>query len=238
MDDLCKTLVIDPIMNMNSRKMRDWSHLDYNLRKVKYELTAILNEFNSGVKNDIIINKIMDLAEKNKFLFNFGISSKLLFREHLFSYISFMRSDTTLEKCNQYSRDDYNGLKVVAKSAIEKNKIIPGLWGKYVVLSKNEECILESQKIDFSVVTSGKHKKSSLFLGPAAFINHHCLPNSEYVSAENRSIKIRSLRRIESGEEVFVSYGNDYFGSNNCSCECSKCVTGENPTILLNVSST
>lgn len=57
------------------------------------------------------------------------------------------------------------------------------------------------------------------------FCNHHCTPNVEIQAAviSGRQILLLSAtREIVEGEELYVSYGSDYFTSRNmqCACDC------------------
>ena len=64
-------------------------------------------------------------------------------------------------------------------------------------------------------------------LGPASFVNHSCQPNAVYVCGgptKNRTVlRIEAIKNIEENEEIFVSYGSNYFGDNNEDCACDPC---------------
>jgi SET domain len=63
-----------------------------------------------------------------------------------------------------------------------------------------------------------------LLLGPVRFVNHGCDPNAKFAwSRRRRGIKVVARRPIDAGEEVTVSYGQDYFGQRNRSCRCATC---------------
>lgn len=76
---------------------------------------------------------------------------------------------------------------------------------------------------DFSIEIKN-NKKSYMLLGPLAFVNHHCNPNTVLLSKSKTYICIKTLSRIEAGTEITVSYGNHYFGPNNINCKCSWCL--------------
>ena len=65
-------------------------------------------------------------------------------------------------------------------------------------------------------------------LGPASFINHSCQPNAEYqCGGETRGqtvVRIVTTKPIEAGEEIFVKYGENYFGEGNKDCRCEHCL--------------
>ena len=57
-----------------------------------------------------------------------------------------------------------------------------------------------------------KSGKERIMLGPASFVNHSCQPNAVYVCGSPQE-----------NEEIFVSYGTNYFGNNNEECACDPC---------------
>jgi len=64
-----------------------------------------------------------------------------------------------------------------------------------------------------------------LFLGPAAYLNHCCSYNTDWV-ADSLYPGIwcaKAIRDINPGEEITADYGEDYFGTNNEDCQCQCC---------------
>ena len=79
---------------------------------------------------------------------------------------------------------------------------------------------------DFSVTISCRTKDHQLWLGPAAYMNHDCVPNCKLraTGTTNRSSAVYEIiQDVEPGQEIFIHYGNNFFGVDNCQCECQTC---------------
>ena len=76
--------------------------------------------------------------------------------------------------------------------------------------------LLHEGKNNISVTYSSRDKCSLLWLGPAAYINHDCCPNSTFVSQGKGVDSLQATRSILPGEEITCAYGNDFFGYGNC----------------------
>src|SRR3989440_9938854 len=60
----------------------------------------------------------------------------------------------------------------------------------------------------------------------ARYINHACRPNAESdVRPRKRKVYIRSIKKIEPGEEINYDYGTDYFKAylKPIGCKCAAC---------------
>ena len=179
-------------------------------------------DINSGVE------LLMKIADKYNLFYLFGISYRIWLHNHSKLYLKRLYSDESIckiEFCNRYGSENYNELKVVAKRDIKKkkNEIICGLVGVCRKMSSIEEDILKAQKLNFSIMRSERYKIPFLMLGPAAFINHDCKPNSCYSVREKNQIVITAMKNIERESEILCSYGDEYFDAENKSCECKTC---------------
>lgn len=59
-------------------------------------------------------------------------------------------------------------------------------------------------------------KGSALCFGLGSIYNHSDIPNAEYIySYEHDVMEFRALKQIKKGEEIFTSYGEQWFSSRN-----------------------
>ncbi|KAK8214583.1 histone-lysine N-methyltransferase SET9 [Phyllosticta capitalensis] len=146
------------------------------------------------------------------------------FKRHLRKYINIYMPDCPWEVAttNRYTITRHEAA-VYARRDIRKNEVIKYLCGIQVALTQKEEEKLDVNKSDFSIVRSSRKKTSSLFLGPARFANHDCEANARLTTNGPNGMTIVSERDIDAGEEITVSYGEDYFGEDNCECLCATC---------------
>ncbi|KAL9043333.1 MAG: hypothetical protein Q9214_003473 [Letrouitia sp. 1 TL-2023] len=70
---------------------------------------------------------------------------------------------------------------------------------------------------------SSRKKTPSLFLGPARFSNHDCNANARLVTRGSEGMQVVAVRDIDVGDEITVTYGENYFGEENCECLCLTC---------------
>lgn len=115
---------------------------------------------------------------------------------------------------------------ICARKFIKSGQEIKFLSGTLVAMTKEEEQDLGLTRRDFSVVMSSRRKTPSFFLGPARFANHDCDANGRLVTRGTEGMSVMATRNIHEGEEITVSYGEDYFGIDNCECLCLTCERG------------
>ena len=145
------------------------------------------------------------------------------FDRHLRKYINIYMPECPFEvdTTNRYTIMTAEAC-IKARKPIKKGEAIRYLSGIQVEMTEKEEKELSS-RTDFSIVLSSRRKRPSLFLGPARFANHDCDSNARLNTTGPHGIHIVARKDIAIGEEITVTYGEDYFGVDNCECLCSTC---------------
>ncbi len=96
------------------------------------------------------------------------------------------------------------GYGVFAGKKLRKGELIEEC---YFILSKGGDKTLE----DFYFDAKGKY---ALFLGYGSIYNHSDDANADYVlNIKKKIVSIRAERTIQKGDEIFLSYGDDWFSS-------------------------
>ena len=146
------------------------------------------------------------------------------FRRHMRKYISVWLPDCPFEvsTTNRYTITTQEA-SAIARRFIKKGETIKYLCGNLVAITSQEEKDLDLTRRDFSIVMSSRKKTPSLFLGPARFANHDCDANARLVTRGSEGMQVVSVRDIDLGEEITVTYGDDYFGLGNRECLCETC---------------
>ncbi|EON99729.1 putative histone-lysine n-methyltransferase set9 protein [Phaeoacremonium minimum UCRPA7] len=146
------------------------------------------------------------------------------FRRHLRRYLQIYLPDCPFEvsSTNRYTIVTQEA-SITARRYIKRNETVKYLSGIQVLITPEEEDALSSRKKDFSIVVSSRNKCASLFMGPARFANHDCGANAKLMTTGQAGIEIVAVRDIDVGEEITVTYGENYFGEDNCECLCKTC---------------
>ena len=146
------------------------------------------------------------------------------FKRHMRKYINMWLPDCPFEvsTTNRYTIVTHEAA-TTARRFIKKNETIRYLCGYLVSMTAEEEQDLDLTRRDFSIVMSSRKKSPSLFLGPARFANHDCNANARLVTQGSDGMQVVAVRDIELGEEITVTYGENYFGEGNCECLCMTC---------------
>jgi histone-lysine N-methyltransferase SUV420H len=146
------------------------------------------------------------------------------FRRHLRRYINIYMPDCQFDvtTTNRYTITEHEA-SITARRDINPREEIKYLTGVQVAMTEEQEKTLELQRKDFSLVISSRKKTRSLFLGPARFANHDCDANAKLTTKGYDGMQIVAIKPISEGEEITVSYGEDYFGDDNEECLCCTC---------------
>ncbi|KAJ5170781.1 Histone-lysine N-methyltransferase SET9 [Penicillium coprophilum] len=183
--------------------------------------------------HDVIVDKDIPTAERKlleipglkKYMANLrSPREKEWFRRHLRKYIQMYLPDCPFEviTTNRYIITQHEAA-ICARRFIKKGEEIKHLSGTLVSMTHEEELDLGLTRKDFSIVMSSRRKTPSFFLGPARFANHDCDANGSLTTRGNEGMSVLAMRDIHEGEEITVSYGEDYFGVDNCECLCHTC---------------
>ncbi|KAF7865817.1 hypothetical protein EAF04_005982 [Stromatinia cepivora] len=224
-DDILTDALVDQVYYWtNIRKNRIAYHSSRGVREE--DVTKIL-------QNSVIIEKNTTKAEAqllalpglNKFQQSLkSEKEKEDFRRHLKKYINIYLPDCPFEvsSTNRYTVVTHEAA-IVARREIRKGEVVKYLCGIQVVMTPEEEAHINHSRRDFSIVMSSRNKAASLFLGPARFANHDCGANARLMTTGSAGMEIIAVRDIEIGEEITVTYGDSYFGEDNCECLCKTC---------------
>ena len=146
------------------------------------------------------------------------------FKKHMRKYINIWLPDCPFEvnTTNRYTIVTQEA-DATARRFIKKGETIKYLCGNLVAMTSEEEKDLDLTRRDFSIVMSSRKKTPSLFLGPARFANHDCNANARLVTTGADGMQVVAARDIGVGDQITVTYGEDYFGVGNCECLCMTC---------------
>uniref|UniRef100_A0A914HC69 [Histone H4]-N-methyl-L-lysine(20) N-methyltransferase n=1 Tax=Globodera rostochiensis TaxID=31243 RepID=A0A914HC69_GLORO len=194
-DDLCTAILVDPILGFRTHKM-SLSHRPL-LEEERKQTVEMLCSFVNGGDANGLMNSLFTLRTVTKFLAGKSDQEVQNFRDHLHRFLMI------------YSAENKRGGMLIATRNWQKGDTIDNLFGVIGELSKGEEVeILRKDINDFSVMYSTRKKRAQLWLGPGAYINHDCNPN---------------CKDIKAGDEINCYYGHNFFGDENCNCECLTC---------------
>ncbi|KAJ5151155.1 Histone-lysine N-methyltransferase set9 [Penicillium canariense] len=151
-------------------------------------------------------HKLLQLSGLRKYLANLRSSrEKEWFRRHLRKYVQMYLPDCPFEvtTTNRYIITQHEAA-ICARKFIKAGQEIKYLAGTLVAMTKEEEMDLGLTR-------------------PARFANHDCDANGRLVTRGTEGMSVMATRDIHEGEEITVSYGEDYFGIDNCECLCLTC---------------
>ena len=105
------------------------------------------------------------------------------------------------------------GRGVFTKDSIPANTVIE--TSPVIVMSADERKLLDQTKLhDYIFEWGPDSKQCCMALGYVPIYNHAYQSNCEYeMDFENASIRIKTVRLIEAGEELFINYNGDWNNS-------------------------
>ncbi len=99
-------------------------------------------------------------------------------------------------------KSSINGYGVFAAQSFKKGQIIEEC---YIIVTRGGDKGLE----DFYFDSRGKN---AVVLGFGSIYNHADEPNADYtIKSKQRVAVFKALKNIRKGEEIFVSYGEEWF---------------------------
>jgi len=170
------------------------------------------------------MQQLVKLPGLKKYINSLEDKDREHFTRHLRRYVSIYMPECPFEvtTTNRYTITDHEA-SITARRDINAREEIKYLTGVQVAMTEEQEKTLELARKDFSLVISSRKKTRSLFLGPARFANHDCDPNARLSTKGYDGMQVVAVKPIAEGEEITVSYGEDYFGNDNEECLCQTC---------------
>lgn len=107
-------------------------------------------------------------------------------------------------------KSDGIGRGVFTKKSIPANTIIEA--SPVIVMSSEERKLLDQTLLhDYIFEWGADSKQCCMALGFVPVYNHSYKSNCEYeMNFESETIKIKTIRNIEAGEELFINYNGDW----------------------------
>ncbi|PSK51666.1 Histone-lysine N-methyltransferase set9 [Elsinoe australis] len=226
-DDRLTDALVDRVYYWTTiRKLRPGFHASRGVREE--DVCRILQDHVVLEKDPgTAVQKLLELPALKRYLQSLKTKDeKEHFQRHLNKYVRIYMPDCPYEVCttNRYTVTSHEA-STIARKEIKKGEVIKYMTGIQVAMTKKEEQELDLKNRDFSIVMSSRKKVPSLFLGPARFANHDCNANARLSTTGAHGMQVVSVRSIQVGEEITVTYGDDYFGEDNCECLCATCET-------------
>ena len=98
-----------------------------------------------------------------------------------------------------------HGYGVFSGKKIKKGELIEEC---YILITKGDDKNLEDFYFD------GKNRRYVILTGFGSIYNHADEPNATYnINIKNRLARIKAIKTIRKGEEIFISYGEKWFST-------------------------
>lgn len=229
-DDLGTALIIDPYLGFSTHKMNVKHAAPKFPSSVSANLKDIIIRFKSNKLNyqDAFDSLMTAIAQhiKSTIINKFTSQQADLFKKHCFRFLKMFDSNSGFEiaPCSRYSQEHNQGAKLITTRKFYKHEKVEFLIGVIAELSEQEEhSMLKPGINDFSVMYSCRKNRAQLWLGTGAFINHDCRPTCKFVPTGRNTACVKILRDLDVGDEITCHYGQNFFGDDNCNCECETC---------------
>lgn len=224
-DDFATALIIDPYLGFSTHKM------NVKLKAPNFQqqpLKEIVLKFKANkLSYQEAYEKLISASNQIKtFVQRLSGHQVELLRKHCYRYLQIFDSDSGFEiaPCPRYSQEHFIGAKLCTTRKWYKNEKVEFLIGCIAELTEAEEqSMLKPGINDFSVMYSCRKNRAQLWLGPGAFINHDCRATCKFVSTGRNTACVKILRDLDAGDEITCHYGQNFFGDDNCFCECETC---------------
>eukprot|EP00834_Sanchytrium_tribonematis_P000910 NODE_19_length_47148_cov_1.447810.p1 type:complete len:837 gc:universal NODE_19_length_47148_cov_1.447810:40961-38451(-) len=236
-DIITNNLVDNVLINTKCSKVHKESHDLYKV-KFKPEILAAIIRKTCHYKNvkDYKPASLAIVSLYKKELLDVLSADDIhtYFVDHLTRYLAIFSQSSAIELVNTYRYKNMPEVTVIASRHVQKNEILTMVEGSWGVMNEKENEEFKKNGSDFSVMYSSQYKTYNVFLGPPRFINHDCNNNVEYHRDGSR-VYLKAVRSIKKGEEIFTSYGNEYFKHKvemngeiiiKNDCKCDSCLSG------------
>ncbi|KAL1605179.1 histone lysine methyltransferase Set9 [Paraconiothyrium brasiliense] len=225
-DDILTDALVDKVYYWTAIRKNRGGRFSGSRGLNEEEIANILREHVVVEKNSAeAMQRLVQLPGLKKFLATLkDEADREHFKRHLRRYVSIYMPDCPFEvtTTNRYTITEHEA-SITARRDIQPREEIKYLTGVQVAMTEEQEKNLELARKDFSLVISARKKTRSLFLGPARFANHDCDANAKLSTKGYDGMQIVAVKSIKEGEEITVSYGEDYFGVDNEECLCHSC---------------
>ena len=225
-DDIVTSLVVDPVMGFQRRKLSSESFPAPPIHE-KTNLVNIVESIRKGEDVARALDELLSCEFTKTFTAHMDEAG---LREHLRKYLIGFTDEGGFKIASEtrYSMEGFQGAKVLSTKRSDRGDKIKNLVGSSRVITDDFEKQLGVQKVDTScIIESSRTKSAMVVIGPISFVNHDCSPNCRFEVLPNNLVGLQAIKAIQAGDELTISYGENYFGRENKSCECATCQDGK-----------